>query len=87
MKNLTEYANIIHTKRIELTLLRRSPYLDQNVTLHADLWPVCLLNTEHDEKGGEYKCRETAGFTVLKFSTRCSPILSKNTNYFLTFYE
>lgn len=52
------------------------PYLDQNVTVHVDFWPVCLLKTEHDENGGEYKCKETAGFIALGFSTRCKPIES-----------
>lgn len=56
-----------------LTRFLLSPYLDQNVTLHVDFCPVCLLKTEHDENGGEYRCRETAGFIALGFSTRCKP--------------
>lgn len=52
------------------TRFRFSPYFDQNVTLHKVFCPVCLLKTEHEENGGEYKCNETAGFTVLGFSTR-----------------
>lgn len=55
------------------TRFRFSPYFDQNVTLHEVFCPVCLLKTEHEENGGEYKCNETAGFTVLGFSTRWSP--------------
>lgn len=52
------------------TRFRFSPYFDQNVTLHEVFCPVCLLKTEHEENGGEYKCNEIAGFTVLGFSTR-----------------
>lgn len=53
-----------------LTRFRLSPYSDQNVTLHELFCPVCLLKTEQEENGGEYKCKEIAGFTVLGFSTR-----------------
>lgn len=71
-----------------LTRFLLSPYLDQNVTLHVDFCPVCLLKTEHEENGGEYRCRETAGFIALGFSTRCKPSESWNIDdYFENAYK
>lgn len=59
-----------------LTLSIFFPRLDQNVTGHCERLPVRWLNTEHELKGGLYKCSETAGSECDGFSTRCRPMES-----------
>lgn len=45
----------------------------QKVTLLLERCPVRWSNMEHSSKGGQYRCRLTAGSQWLGFSTRCRP--------------
>jgi hypothetical protein len=77
--SLNKKCVVLIVRRIlKLTLSLFSPNLDQNVTFDNVLCPVSSLNTRQLLYGGLYRCRLTAGLTLLRFSTLWRPIESAN---------
>ena len=70
------YLTVRRISKITLSLF--SPNLDQNVTFANVLCPVNSLNTWQLLYGGLYRCKVTAGLTLLRFYTLWRPMESAN---------